>query len=291
MVKTVISKIKSNREIADKIYEMILEGDFSDYQPGCFVHVKCSNGTDPLLRRPISICDVRNGTELVLLYRAEGKGTTLMSQRQAGEEIDMLAPLGQGFSLDACKGTALLIGGGIGVPPLYYLGRLLVARGLKVKSILGFNATKDVFYAENFAELGETYVTTVQAPSVAAQRHCEEGEAIHAKLHGDRHAAPRLAMTSQTRNDLHYSQGLVTDLLAEVGSWDTLYSCGPTAMLKALQTRIPKEKHAYISLEERMGCGVGACLACVCDLAEPTTKSYARACTEGPVFAMHSVKL
>ncbi len=251
MAKVLLSKVKSNQQIADKIYELILEGDFTGFKPGTFVHIKCSAGFDPLLRRPISICDVRDN-ELVLLYRAEGQGTNLLSKYKPGESVDMLAPLGNGFDVTASApgSTALLIGGGIGVPPLYYLGRLLKERGVTVKTIIGFNQSKDVFYAEEFAELGETWTTTID-------------------------------------------KGLVTDYLDKVGSWDQLYSCGPTAMLKALQKIISPEKTAYISLEERMGCGVGACLACVCDLSkpEPGEKAYVRVCTEGPVFPMNSVLL
>ncbi len=269
MTKLINPIIKSNREIADKIYELVVAGDFSNFKPGAFVHIKCSGGFDPLLRRPISICDVRKN-ELVLLYRAEGRGTSLLSAYNEGDSLDMLAPLGNGFDLNASApgSTALLIGGGIGVPPLYYLGRLLKERGVIVKTIIGFNQAKDVFYAEEFAELGETYVSIIDT-NVSIMR-----------------SQPQV-------QNLHYSTGLVTDLLDKVGSWDQLYSCGPTAMLKALQKNINPEKTAFISLEERMGCGVGACLACVCDLSEPEPgeKAYVRVCTEGPVFPINDIVL
>ncbi len=251
MPKLIQSKILANKEIADKIYEMRLEGSFQDYEPGSFIHIKCSSGLDPLLRRPISICNV-DSDSLSIIYRASGSGTQLLASKNIGEEIDFLGPLGRGFDLDAPKAsqTVLLIGGGVGVPPLYYLGRKLQTKGLIIKSLLGFNAPKDVFYEQQFSSLGELKISTLSPSS-------------------------------------HYQQGYVTDLLDSVGHWDLLYSCGPTAMLKTLQNSIPKEAHAYMSLEERMGCGIGACLACVCD----TTGGYARVCKEGPVFHLHEVRL
>ncbi len=285
MAKLIRPTVKSNLEIADKIYEMVLEGDFEGFEPGCFVHIKCPS---QLLRRPISICDIR-GREMILLYRAEGAGTKALTAYEVGVEVDMLAPLGQGFSVEASGDVALLIGGGIGVPPLYYLGRLLKQRGVTVKSILGFNAEKDIFYADKFAELGETYVTTVIA---------SETNSVILSAAKDPHATTKgsFALRAQddssfARNDINYQQGFVTGVINKVGAWDTLYSCGPTAMLRALQGCVDPEKTAFISLEERMGCGVGACLACVCDLAERREKSYVRVCTEGPVFKMHDVVL
>lgn len=268
MAKLIRPTVKSNLEIADKIYEMVLEGDFEGFEPGCFVHIKCPS---QLLRRPISICDIR-GREMILLYRAEGAGTKALAAYEVGVEVDMLAPLGQGFSVEASGDVALLIGGGIGVPPLYYLGRLLKQRGVTVKSILGFNAEKDIFYADKFAELGETWVS-INEPGGSFMR-----------------SESRVQNLSDTP-DVHYSQGFVTGVINKVGAWDTLYSCGPTAMLRALQGCVDPEKTAFVSLEERMGCGVGACLACVCDLAERREKSYVRVCTEGPVFKMHEIKL
>ena len=282
MAKVIKPIVKSNREIADKIYEMVLEDDFTGFEPGTFVHIKCSDGLDPLLRRPISICDIR-GREMVLLYRAEGAGTRALASMTAGSALDMLAPLGQGFDVNAAKpgSTALLIGGGIGVPPLYYLGRLLKERGVIVKSIIGFNQPKDVFYAEEFAELGETYITTISG----------DNDISGGLLRFARNDSKNVTNAQPQVQNLNYATGLVTDILPKVGNWDTLYSCGPTAMLRALQGCIDPKKTAFISLEERMGCGVGACLACVCDLTEPAEKSYVRVCTEGPVFKLNEVKL
>jgi dihydroorotate dehydrogenase electron transfer subunit len=249
-------KIKSNQEIADKIYRLELAGDYdlAKFLPGKFLHIKCTDGLDPLLRRPMSVCDINDeGSLMTVLYRADGKGTKILSSKNPGDTLDVLAPLGVEFPTNTIKAgqQVLLIGGGIGVPPLYYLGRKLKQRGAKIKSILGFNSAKDVFYENDFKTLGETQISTM------------DGTYGH--------------------------KGLVTDLVDN--HWDILYSCGPTAMLRAVQGITPIEKQAYMSLEERMGCGVGACLACVCKSNDPNNTSYNRACTEGPVFPLHSINL
>ena len=249
-------QIKSNQEIADKIYRLELAGnyDLDQFLPGRFLHIKCTDGIDPLLRRPMSVCDINDEANLMtVLYRADGKGTKILSQKKIGETLDVLAPLGVEFPIDSAQAgqQALLIGGGIGVPPLYYLGRKLKQRGVRIKSILGFNSAKDVFYEEDFKTLGEVQISTI------------DGSYGH--------------------------HGLVTDLINN--DWDLLYTCGPTPMLKAIQGITPLNKNAYMSLEERMGCGIGACLACVCKSNDPQNTSYNRACTEGPVFPLHAINL
>jgi len=282
-MKKIFPSVVENTLIADNIFKLVLEDSFphDEFKPGKFLHVKCSKGLDPLLRRPMSICDISDDERyLTVLYRKEGRGTTLLSEYQAGEKIDILAPLGNNFELpselEADKNTAgnvqeqclskkiLLIGGGIGVPPLYYLGRKLKAAGHSIISILGFNAAKDVFYENEFKSLGEVFITTVDGS--------------------------------------YGTKGFVTDALAEIEnaeiedcepSYDVVYSCGPKAMLKALQSSISSDKLAYMSLEERMGCGVGACLACVCNYNEgfERDKNYSRVCTEGPVYKLHEISL
>jgi dihydroorotate dehydrogenase electron transfer subunit len=251
-------KIISNNCIADKIFELKLQGDFKtlDFSPGKFLHIKCAEGIDPLLRRPMSICNINdNLDEMTVLYRAEGQGTKALAKKNIGESLDVLAPLGEPFRYEHLPHSSriLLVGGGIGVPPLYYLGRRLKENGHEIHSILGFNSAKDVFYENEFKTLGPVQISTIDGS--------------------------------------HGYKGYVTNLLGE--DWDVLYSCGPTAMLKALQNLIPKDKEAYVSLEERMGCGVGACLACICKPSRPEDwdKSYLRVCTEGPVFPMHAVAL
>lgn len=226
-------------------------------EPGQFVHIKVAEGIAPLLRRPISICNVdQEKNEFTMLYRAEGQGTKTLATRKQGEMVDVLGPLGHGFPVEEAETgqTALLVGGGIGVPPLYELSQRLVAKGVRVIHILGFQTKDVVFYEEKFAELGDTYVATVDGT--------------------------------------HGTKGFVTDVIDNYGiDFDILYSCGPLAMLRALEGRY-KEKKAYISLEERMGCGIGACFACVCHLQEdPSGHSYKKVCSDGPVFPIGEVVL
>ncbi|EPF14596.1 dihydroorotate oxidase B electron transfer subunit [Bacillus cereus] len=251
--------VVNQKEIAKNIYELVLQGTLVQQmnEPGQFVHIKVVEGIAPLLRRPISICNVdQEKNEFTMLYRAEGQGTKTLATRKQGEMVDVLGPLGHGFPVEEAEAgqTALLVGGGIGVPPLYELSQRLVAKGVRVIHILGFQTKDVVFYEEKFAELGDTYVATVDGT--------------------------------------HGTKGFVTDVIDNYGiDFDILYSCGPLAMLRALEGRY-KEKKAYISLEERMGCGIGACFACVCHLQEdPSGHSYKKVCSDGPVFPIGEVVL
>ncbi|TKH91351.1 dihydroorotate oxidase B electron transfer subunit [Bacillus cereus] len=251
--------VVNQKEIAKNIYELVLQGTLVQQmnEPGQFVHIKVAEGIAPLLRRPISIFNVnQEKNEFTMLYRAEGQGTKTLATRKQGEMVDVLGPLGHGFPVEEAEAgqTALLVGGGIGVPPLYELSQRLVAKGVRVIHILGFQTKDVVFYEEKFAELGDTYVATVDGT--------------------------------------HGTKGFVTDVIDNYGiDFDILYSCGPLAMLRALEGRY-KEKKAYISLEERMGCGIGACFACVCHLQEdPSGHSYKKVCSDGPVFPIGEVVL
>lgn len=270
--------------------DLSLEGqDISKFLPGQFLHIKC--GAETLLRRPISICDIdREKQSLNILYRSEGKGTQLLSEMQAGQKADVLGPLGNGFPTDTISAgkTALMVGGGIGVPPLYYLAKELKAKGVKIKAIIGFSSAKDVFLEKEFAELGEVYVTTI------------DGSHGHHGLVTDLFTAPGETLSPE------HTASSNPDLKPEdtIGAWDSLFTCGPTAMLKAIQNKIPNKDNnqikidAYMSLEERMGCGVGACLACVCHPTELVGKDldawekpYQKICCDGPVFDLQEVAL
>ncbi|XNQ64681.1 dihydroorotate dehydrogenase electron transfer subunit [Alkalihalobacillus sp. 1P02AB] len=251
--------IVSQQQIAEQIYEITCQGPLvtAMTNPGQFVHIKIDQYEDLLLRRPLSICDVNTEEQtLTMLYRVEGDGTKRLSEKQVHSQIDVLGPLGQGFPVEETKPgeVALLVGGGIGVPPLYYLSKQLKARGVEVIHVLGFQSKEAVFYEKEFNELGPTYVTTVDGS--------------------------------------HGIKGFVTDAIHKHNlTFDTLYSCGPNAMLKALTERFA-DKRAFLSLEERMGCGIGACLACVCHLTnDPEGASYKKVCTDGPVFKVGEVVL
>jgi dihydroorotate dehydrogenase electron transfer subunit len=259
MIKKDLLTITTQREIAKNIMEVTCSGSLVKQmtEPGQFLHLRVDTSDDLLLRRPISICDVDVDTESVtMLYRVEGKGTSRLSSKREGETIDVLGPLGNGFPLDATEQgeTALLVGGGIGVPPLYYLSKQLKDRGVNVIHVLGFQSKENVFYEQEFSELGDTYVVTADGT--------------------------------------YGSIGYVTDVIKEKNlTFDTMYSCGPTPMLAALSSNY-KDRRLYISLEERMGCGVGACFACVCHVVgDETGTSYRKVCTDGPVFPVGEVVL
>ncbi|WJQ12971.1 dihydroorotate dehydrogenase electron transfer subunit [Geobacillus stearothermophilus] len=249
--------VASQRLIAERTYELTLSGRLVQEmkQPGQFVHVKAAATADPLLRRPLSLCRIdRKQGQCTIIYRQEGKGTALLAQKQPGDVVDVLGPLGNGFPLEAAPagGRALLVGGGIGVPPLYELAKQLTKRGVKVVSVLGFQTKAAVFYEEEFAAFGETHVAT------------DDGS--------------------------HGTAGRVTDVIeARSLEFDVLYACGPKPMLRALAERFPN-RPVYVSLEERMGCGVGACFACVCHVPGSET-AYKKVCSDGPVFRAGEVVL
>lgn len=260
MIRNELCTVISHHEIAENIYELILCGELTSEmtEPGQFVHVKVSSGLDPLLRRPISIANIdHEKKEFTLIYRAEGRGTTILSKKMPGDEVDILGPLGHGFPLEETEAgeTALLVGGGIGVPPLYELSKQLVARGVRVFHVFGFQTKSAMFYEEAFKQLGPTFIATVDGS--------------------------------------YGTCGLVTDVLdSEVLSFDTIYSCGPTPMLRAIEEKYAADKKVFLSLEERMGCGIGACFACVCHTAEnPNGFTYKKVCTDGPVFRAGEVVL
>ncbi|TSB46351.1 dihydroorotate dehydrogenase electron transfer subunit [Alkalicoccobacillus porphyridii] len=251
--------IVEQKQIARNIFELTCAGELVQEmrEPGQFVHVKIDNYDDLLLRRPISICDVDVETgQMKMIYRAEGQGTTRLSAKHREAELDVLGPLGNGFPLEEAQPgeSILLVGGGIGVPPLYYLGKELKKKGVPVTTVLGFQSEQDVFYEQEFAELGPVHIATVDGS--------------------------------------YGFKGFVTDAIdaAEL-TFDVLYSCGPTPMLASLTNRY-RNRRVYLSLEERMGCGIGACFACVCHVeSDPDGAVYRKVCTDGPVFPVGEVVL
>lgn len=247
-------RVISQKEIADQVFELVLEGDaVAEMTPGQFLMVR-PNRSDLLLRRPISIASYEKEKRLcTLIYRALGDGTKAMSELQAGEFADVIGPLGHGFPLESLAGEeVLLIGGGIGVPPLYQLGKELAKIGAKPIFINGFESKKDIFLETRMGALGEVYISTVDGS--------------------------------------YGTKGFVTDVTKRLAKQPArIYSCGPLAMLKAVKAAFP-ETQTFLSLEERMACGIGACYACVCS-AEDETKQQFKICTDGPVFRADEVKL
>ncbi|MGE8204147.1 dihydroorotate dehydrogenase electron transfer subunit [Heyndrickxia sp. NPDC080065] len=258
MIKQEKMKVISHQLIAENIYELTLEGSLVNEmnQPGQFVHLRVADAAEPLLRRPISIAEIdKENRQFTMIYRAEGKGTKLLSHKKQGETIDVLGPLGNGFPVERKKGEkAVLVGGGIGVPPLYELSKRLVRQGVEVIHILGHETESKVFYVEQFKSLGKTYIATVDG-SLG-------------------------------------TKGFVTDVMDQENlAFDCLFACGPMPMLKALENNYSSIE-GYISLEKRMGCGIGACLACVCQLSDdPSGTKYRKVCSDGPVFRMGEVIL
>lgn len=243
--------VVGQRQIAKDIFEMKLTGKLVGEinSPGQFVHIRVSDSFEPLLRRPISIASIdSDNNEITIIYRAEGRGTSLLAQKREGDEVDVLGPLGNGFPVEetATGETAILIGGGIGVPPLYELSKQLTAKGVKCVHILGFQTADVSFYEDAFSQLGETYIATVDGTQGTA--------------------------------------GFVTDVMRNFDEeFSTYYSCGPMPMLNAVQSAYEGKK-GFLSFEQRMGCGIGACFACVCQTTDKTDKPYIKVCSDGPVF-------
>ena len=194
-MKQSIFTILSNTPLTDCVYKMVLSGDTSAITaPGQFVNIQI---TGKFLRRPISVCDY-DGSTLTIVYKVVGKGTEILSRMVPGEKLDILSGLGNGYDLASAGGCPVLLGGGVGVPPLYHLAKRLLAMGKQVTVILGFNTANEVFYAEEFAALGaEVRITTVDG-SVG-------------------------------------TKGFVTD--AFPAEYDYFYTCGPLPMLRAVYDR------------------------------------------------------
>ena len=213
-------EIRENIPLTENVFKMTLEGDCSAITaPGQFVNIELDG---LYLRRPISVCDAEDG-RLTLIYKAVGKGTEKMSKMKAGT-LDILSGLGNGYDLEKSGSAPLLIGGGVGVPPLYLLAKELRKQGKKATAILGFNTKSEIFYEEEFRALG-----------------CEVKVA--------------------TADGSYGIKGFVTDALGGI-SYTHVYTCGPEPMLRAVYKSITTS--GQFSFEERMGCGFGACMGCTC---------------------------
>ncbi|MDO5447309.1 MAG: dihydroorotate dehydrogenase electron transfer subunit [Prevotellaceae bacterium] len=234
--------IRQNDPIARGVYEMVLEGDTSAVvKPGQFVEVKIN---DCYLRRPISICDW-DESSITLLYKVVGKGTMLMSYMDIGDKLDLLVGLGNGFSI-VDTAEPMLVGGGIGLAPLYGL-----CKRMKVKPtvVIGAATKDDLFYVNEFSAIGAKVIISTDDGSKG-------------------------------------TKGFVTDAIRENNvSADYVYACGPMPMMKAVSSTLSNEISGQFSLEERMGCGFGACVGCSIH----TANGVKRVCKDGPVFIKEEI--
>ena len=241
-MKQGIYKITENTRLAEGIYRMVLAGDSSACTAsGQFINIKLDGY---YLRRPISVCDW-DEESITIIYKVLGRGTEMMTALPLGTELDVLTGLGNGYDLAKSGEKPLLIGGGVGIPPLFNACKKLIAEGKKPTVILGFNSEKDMFYTDEFAALGAEVLVTSADGSVGMK-------------------------------------GFVTDAMADL-DYTYFYTCGPTAMLKAIDA-IAKTS-GELSFEERMGCGFGACMGCSCK----TKYGNKRICKDGPVLVREEI--
>ncbi len=213
--------ILENTPLTKTVYKMRLGGDASAVTaPGQFINIKLKGY---FLRRPISVCDYRSD-ELTILYKVLGHGTEYMTSLKPGDRLDVLTGLGNGFDLSDAGNAPLLIGGGVGLPPMYRLCRDLTASGKTVTAILGFNTREEIFYEDEFRTLGAKVIVS-------------------------------------TADGSYGVKGFVTDAMKGL-DYSYFYCCGPEAMLKAVWKTA--KTSGQLSFEERMGCGFGACMGCSC---------------------------
>ena len=220
-MKQVFLTIKENIALTDSVYKMVLSGDTSGVTNcGQFVNIKLDG---LFLRRPISVCDCEDG-QLTLVYKVVGRGTEQMSRMNAGEILDVLVGLGNGYDTTVSGDAPLLIGGGVGVPPMYMLCKKLIAEGKNPTVILGFNRADEIFYENEFKALGARVIVSTVDGSYGVK-------------------------------------GFVTDAMKGI-DYSYFYTCGPEPMLKAMYRAT--NTSGQFSFEERMGCGFGACMGCSC---------------------------
>lgn len=256
-----ILEIKENVCIATNVYKMVLAGNTETFHhPGQFINIKVPGF---YLRRPISVCDYEQG-KLTIIYKVVGNGTDALTKMKPGDKLNALMGLGNGFDPELAGDSPLLVGGGVGTPPMYGLAKKLAEMGKKVNVIIGFNTADEVFFKEEFENITDKngnkcvnlYVTTVDG-SVG-------------------------------------TKGFVTACVDAVGDISHYYACGAVPMLKALSSKLAEVSQStdkkvvnlgQLSYEERMGCGFGACVGC----SIKTKSGNKRVCKDGPIFLSNEV--
>ena len=236
-MKQGIFTIVENRPLTKEVYEMVLSGDAGAVTaPGQFVNLQLEG---LYLRRPISVCDWEPD-RLTLVYKTVGAGTGAMSRMEPGQRLDILTGLGNGYAMEHSGPSPLLVGGGVGIPPLYGLCRRLLEQGKKPTVVLGFNTAQESFYEAQFEKLGARVLVA-------------------------------------TADGSRGQKGFVTDVIRDL-TYSYFYACGPAPMYRAME-QVVKTSGQY-SLEQRMGCGFGACMGCSIQ----TRSGSRRICKDGPVF-------
>ncbi len=249
-MKQGIFTIEKNRRLTPSVYEMTLTGDTSDCRkPGQFINIRLDGF---FLRRPISLCDYSEG-QIKIVYKTLGRGTRAMADMQPGQSLDILTGLGNGYDIAKAGKNPVLVGGGVGIPPLYGLLKALKAKGEgegkakieRVRVILGFNTAEEIFYKKEFEEAGAEVLLATADGSAGIR-------------------------------------GTARDVFADL-EYSYFYTCGPEAMLRAIE-EVAKTSGQF-SFEERMGCGFGACMGCSCE----TKYGSKRICKDGPVLEREEI--
>ena len=253
--------VVSQKQLAPKIFQLVLTGDLVNEmgKPGQFLHIKVPR-EDLLLRRPISINQIdKTMKTCTIIYRVEGEGTRSFSKLKKGQSLDVMGPLGNGFPVDFVQKDQLayIVGGGIGIPPMYELSKQLIDKGVKVVHFLGYASKEVAYFQHEFIRLGETRFAT------------DDGS--------------------------FGVEGNVGNLLLEAVKKeqpDVVYACGANGMLKTVAQLFQENPNVFLSLEQRMACGMGACYACVCHVPEDDTGTKSlKVCDEGPIFRASEVVL
>lgn len=245
-----------NREVAPQIFRMLFESaEIAAAMPGQFINIKCRQSTDPLLRRPFSVNNVE-GDIVTILYQLKGKGTKIISEYEEGDKIDIIGSLGNGFTLPEEKSNVLLIAGGIGIAPMFFLARTLKKSGHTLTLLFGCMTNDFVPLIDGFSD------------------YCEQVEV-------------------STNDGSAGIKGFVTDIDIDYSRFNKVYACGPVQMLEAVHIKAAESGvGCEVSLESHMACGLGACLSCVCELENSQSGAgrYSRVCVDGPVYDSKVVK-
>lgn len=252
MSKILNEKVESVEKLSESIYKMTINSEYivNRAKPGQFVNIKCCDGINALLRRPISICNVDKDNKTIdIVFQIKGVGTEYLSKKRMGDKVDLIGPLGNPFTILKKHKNIAVIGGGIGVFPLLYLLNGVTAT--KKAAFLGFRNKDFVVLKDEFKK-----------------------------------ACDKLCISTDDGSTGY--NGLITELLEEHikdNKFDIIYTCGPTPMIKKVVEIAKKDGiRCQVSLEQRMGCGIGACLVCACKTKSDDGWKYSHVCKDGPVF-------